>query len=378
MQFQHLVIHKNNRFHSAFPEIIRLQNNDLVCVFRQAPLMPPEASKGTHNSKLTHNHVQDSSRIVLVRSKNDGISWDSENLVVIDQSDGTNDLNMAMISQVSSGEIIMNNHRWLLKMSDGEVSELKNSKMNLSKGRNKGPMDNIVFDSLYFSKSSDNGFTWEKPSQVSIADFTYRAHTGKNGVVELPDGTWLLPFHGLASGDIQDRMFIARSYDKGYTWTQPSTVAYDPEQKIGFHEPPLIRLPSGRLLTIIRTNDADGYLYQAYSDDDGWTWQGLKRCPMWGHPCNLLYLPTGRILCTYGYRKEPFGVRAAFSEDDGITWDIDNEVIIRKDGLHRDLGYPASILLSSGKILSVYYFHDSEGIRYIGGSIWSENDVYQT
>ena len=37
MDFEHNVIHKDMEWHSAFPEIIRLQNGEMVCVFRQAP-----------------------------------------------------------------------------------------------------------------------------------------------------------------------------------------------------------------------------------------------------------------------------------------------------------------------------------------------------
>jgi hypothetical protein len=97
---------------------------------------------------------------------------------------------------------------------------------------------------------------------------------------------------------------------------------------------------------------------------------------MWGHPCNLIEMPSGRILCTYGYRRKPFGIRAAFSEDDGLTWDMNHEVIIRDDGIHRDLGYPASVLLNDGRILSTYYFHGEDGVRYIGGSVWNEENAF--
>ena len=55
---------------------------------------------------------------------------------------------------------------------------------------------------------------------------------------------------------------------------------------------------------------------------------------------------------------------------------MDNEVIIRDDGIHVDLGYPSSIQKKDGRILSTYYFHGEDGIRYIGGSIWSESDIF--
>ena len=37
-----------------------------------------------------------------------------------------------------------------------------------------------------------------------------------------------------------------------------------------------------------------------------------------------------------------------------------------------DLGDPASVQLQDDRILTVYYFHDDDGIRYIAGSIYTE------
>ena len=52
-----------------------------------------------------------------------------------------------------------------------------------------------------------------------------------------------------------------------------------------------------------------------------------------------------------------------------------HEIVIRDDGLHGDLGYPASIQLGDDRILSVYYFHGEDGVRYIGGTIHREEDA---
>jgi len=245
----------------------------------------------------------------------------------------------------------------------------------VQEGRAGRPWGVLAYDSLYLVRSIDNGHTWSKPERFGVPPLTYWSHTGKTGVVELPDGTWLLIFHGHPAGDPLDRVYLARSRDQGRTWGEPATVAYDPDQRTAFHEPPLLRLSSGRLVTVIRTDGADGYMYQAFSTDDGWIWQGLKRTPIWGHPCNLIELRSGRVLCTYGYRREPFGVRAVFSENQGEAWDMEHEVVIRDDGVHVDLGYPSSIQLNDGRILSTYYFHGDDGIRYIGGSIWAEEDA---
>ncbi len=50
---------------------------------------------------------------------------------------------------------------------------------------------------------------------------------------------------------------------------------------------------------------------------------------------------------------------------------MENEIIIRAAGANRDLGYPSSIQLDDGRILTTYYFPNTDGIRYIAGPIWS-------
>jgi hypothetical protein len=60
------------------------------------------------------------------------------------------------------------------------------------------------------------------------------------------------------------------------------------------------------------------------------------------------------LICTYGYRaKAPFGIRAMFSNDNGKTWDTgysiyDNEI-------SADLGYPSTVELADGSLLTVFY-----------------------
>ena len=56
------------------------------------------------------------------------------------------------------------------------------------------------------------------------------------------------------------------------------------------------------------------------------------------------------------------------SHDERKTWDLQNEIIIRNDGLHGDLGYPSSVEIEDKVILTTYYFHSLEGVRFIGGS----------
>ena len=89
-----------------------------------------------------------------------------------------------------------------------------------------------------------------------------------------------------------------------------------------------------------------------------------------GNPPSMIRLMDGRICLTYGYRAEPFEIRARLSGDGGRTWG--HELKLRGGGGGRDIGYPASVQRSDGKIVTVYYFHDRPlSDRYIAATIWN-------
>lgn len=70
------------------------------------------------------------------------------------------------------------------------------------------------------------------------------------------------------------------------------------------------------------------------------------------------------MLVAYGRRRRPFGERACLSRDGGLTWDVESEVTLC-DAPNDDLGYPASVQLDDGAILTVFYQSEQgQGRRY--------------
>ena len=106
------------------------------------------------------------------------------------------------------------------------------------------------------------------------------------------------------------------------------------------------------------------------SGDEGRTWNipnsNYIRYGVTGfyeHPGHLLKLNDGRILLTYGKRYQEYGIGARVSNDEGQTWGP-RMAVIEYGGDSDDLGgYPSSVQLKDGTIVTAYYsdknkFHD--------------------
>jgi hypothetical protein len=74
---------------------------------------------------------------------------------------------------------------------------------------------------------------------------------------------------------------------------------------------------------------------------------------VWGLPSHLLRLKDGRLLMSYGHRRPPFGNQARASSDHGRTWS--DPTTISNDGAGGDLGYPSTVQLDDGSLVTVWY-----------------------
>ena len=56
---------------------------------------------------------------------------------------------------------------------------------------------------------------------------------------------------------------------------------------------------------------------------------------------------------TYGHRRDPIGNQVRISDDHGRSWS--SAMIISGDGSSTDLGYPSTVELDDGSLLTVWY-----------------------
>jgi hypothetical protein len=80
---------------------------------------------------------------------------------------------------------------------------------------------------------------------------------------------------------------------------------------------------------------------------------------MGGSPAHLFKHSSGMLISTYGYREAPFGVKAMFSTDNGKTWDYGHDIYV--NNVCGDLGYPSTVELNDGSLITVFYAHPKEG-----------------
>ena len=290
-------------------------------------------------------------------SPDGGISWSRSFPVAASGPDNRNHAT----AQLSSGTILV-----AYAQGDSYVDGWWNEEKLREKGL-----------TLYITSSKDGGSTWAEPRPLDGGSVEKRSPYGR--MLELPDGTILMPVYH--SGPEQDRSWTYRSRDAGETWGDATQIAQ------GFNETALLRLPSGKLIAMMRLDHRTGRatdptkyrdsdtgkwvtgrsVWQSDSSDQGYTWSEPRQITgPEEHPADLLLLQSGKILLTYGHRIVPHGVRGMLSHDDGQTWDTQHKITFAADSADNGCGYPSSVQLDDGVICTAFCLKHSLAYERLG------------
>jgi sialidase-1 len=194
-------------------------------------------------------------------------------------------------------------------------------------------------------RSTDGGVTWSPRYDCRV--------NSPHGPIQLSDGRLLYPGKELWTG--QKRVGVCESTDDGQTWRWLAEIPLRPgDTMANYHELHGVETADGRIVVQIRNHNQvnSRETLQCESSDGGKTWSE-PRAITWGLPSHLLRLRDDRLLMSYGYRRSPFGNQARVSSDHGRTWS--EPLIISGDGGGGDLGYPSTVELADGSLLSVWY-----------------------
>lgn len=204
-----------------------------------------------------------------------------------------------------------------------------------------------------FRLSFDNGVTFGDVMNIPVSC--------PHGPVELPDGNMLYVGTEFLNRAMTGHAAAYKLYQDG-SWEKLGDIP-DTDDGMANDEPHTVVLNSGKIITLIRKQNAEVYtLYQSESFDGGRTWTvphsiGLETRA--GAPGHVIQ-KDGMLIAVYSHRMEgEYQVRAAFSCDEGETWDGDH-ILTNLTDKDADFGYPASVALKDGSILTVYYAADDE------------------
>jgi hypothetical protein len=351
-----VVIYEDDRFHSAFPSVIKKPDGEFCVAFRRAPDREIFGEKST-------NHVDPNSYLVMVRS-DDGENWSKNpELIYAHPFGGSQDPSMI---QLRDGTILCPSYGWAYVRPSG-IPNLKKPYFESAKG--------FIFLGGYIVRSTDGGESWEAPiyppniepevnySAMGIPIPAYNRGAlceGRNGKVY-----WIV-----AATDTSKRRKTSNhllvSEDKGLTWEYSGVVATD--KKASFNEASVYETPKGDLVGFLRTAGMDDQACIARSSDGGktfsWETMGFQ-----GHPMNALRLPDNRVLITYGYRHKPYGIRARILNAECTDYKTAPEIILRADGGGKDIGYTWPVQMDDNRVLVTYYYNIDNGTRHIAGTI---------
>ncbi len=233
-------------------------------------------------------------------------------------------------------------------------------------------MNNVDGGQSRFYYSYDRGHNWEGPFRFPNFD-TKGVAARTDYIVDGPAECTVFLTAAKSNGE-EGRPFCARTTDGGASWSFVSWIGPEPEEGFAIM-PSTVRLSANELYTVVRRRMGPKRWQIAYlSEDNGATWRQMPD-PVEtlgeGNPPSLIKLQDGRLCLTYGYRAKPFSICAKISGDGGKSWG--GELVLRNDGIDRDIGYCRSVQRPDGKVVTTYYISDPETKpdRYIGATIWS-------
>jgi hypothetical protein len=303
-----------------FPVLCRMQNGEIGAVVRGGAM-----------------HLGRGGRLDFLKSADNGLTW-SKPVVVLDT--GLDDRNPAF-GQAKDGTLVVAAFRFDKYTANGEYDSSSTN-----------PSDVLL---VY---SDDSGATWSAPKRFPMGDFTWLSPYGK--ILTLDDGTMVLHCYGnvmplpgdtdVVEDEKRNASYLFWSKDDGKSWSDPTRIALD------YNETSILPLGTTHWIAALRSHFEGQFTAVCHSHDGGKTWTEPQRVTRAAeHPPDLVQLTDGRILMAFGERNKPYGVHALISSDGGETWDREHELVLMDHATSTDCGYPSSVVVPDGRVLTVYY-----------------------
>ena len=326
----HVVSLRPNQYH-GWPTLARRRNGQLLLV----------CSGGRES------HVCPFGQVELMRSDDDGKTWTFPRVLLdlaIDDRD-------AGILETARGTLLATTFSSLAyeyQFNNGNINKWDAARQARWRGAHNriSTAERKAQLGTWMLRSTDGGVTWSTPYDSIV--------NSPHGPIQLADGRQL--YAGKDLWKSGQWIGVCESTDDGRSWKKlaqiPTRAGDDPGE---YHELHAVEATNGTIVVQIRNNNPANRseTLQTESTDGGKTWSVPHPIGVWGLPSHLVRLRDGRLLMSYGYRRKPFGNQARISTDHGKTWG--EPVTISGDGANGDLGYPSTVELQDGTLLTAWY-----------------------
>ncbi|MBX3256416.1 MAG: exo-alpha-sialidase [Chitinophagaceae bacterium] len=254
----------------------------------------------------------------------------------------TNRMNVAA-GLATNGDMVVIASGWSLKES----------------GKNDGLFNLVDIIPAWVSRSKDDGKTWQiNENDFPAAEPGFTSYIPFGDILKANDGSLRVLAYNQSNDKVINTVSMFRSGDDGKTWKWFSRISDAKDATAfskGHNETAFFHTGNGRWIAAARRWKEGQAMDLFSSEDDGKTWKMAGPLTESNqHPGHITRLKNGDLLLTFGNRKTGFnGVAVKTSKDNGKTWS-DTQLII-SDLASFDCGYPASVQLEDGSIMTVYY-----------------------
>ncbi len=224
----------------------------------------------------------------------------------------------------------------------------------------------VLYDSAYYLKnyfykselqvskiarSSDGGKTYETYDLDYVFESEFIIPFGE--IIKLPRKSLACPIYVLGTNKAVEfrsctrRAGILISRDDGRSWTE----FYEIDKAI--NETTIIALDDNTILAASRSA-SNQHIKLYKSTNGGVAWTFLEDMSLLNQiPAALTKLNDGKILMCYGVRNNQKSIMYRIGDSNGKNWTEPN-ILVVLDGAG-DMGYPSSVQLADGTIVTAYY-----------------------
>jgi hypothetical protein len=283
--------------YQAFPDICRLKNGDLLCVFYA----------GYGHVSLPKADWPKGGRICSVRSKDEGHTWSKPQVVLDSLSDDR----------------------------DPHVAQMRDSRVICSFFTYRPQLGGRVLCDTCLVVSQDSGESWETEPRIVASGWPSSAP-----IRELADGAWLLGVY--REDDATAYGGVIRSTDFGQTWSTPIPIGQGSGVRLDA-ETDFVALKDGSIYAALRGDRVP--MHFAVSTDRGLTWSRVQDIGFPAHCPHFTRLSNGLILLSHRLPLTALHI----SRDEAKTWQGPYQIDSTPGA------YPSTVELKDGTVLAVYY-----------------------